>query len=134
MSNLQYSNLEDSLQRTATKRQLTYTWNPGGCIINSFRTATGKALIIKESKLKMPDYWGVTGIRQWGCWEQAHCFCCFFLSNYCKERPGEPKPHCSLPLLIPRARVCASSTSHTPLLSQRSDSSNTDYKQVAEPL
>lgn len=43
---LQHNNLEDSLQRIATKKQLTYTWNRGGRIIDSFHTITGKALII----------------------------------------------------------------------------------------
>lgn len=86
----QCNNSKDSLQRSATHWQLTHTWNPGGCIIDSSLITTGKTFIIKESKLKIPDSWGATGLRQWGCSERAQrCF----LSNYCTEQPGET---CSL--------------------------------------
>lgn len=51
---LQHSNSEDSLQRTATKRQLSYTWIPGGCVVSSSHSITVYALIIKESKAENP--------------------------------------------------------------------------------
>lgn len=86
----QRNNSKDSLQRTATHWQLTHTWNPGGCIIDSSLTTTGKTFIIKESKLKIPDSWDATGIFQWGCSEWAHYW---FFSNYCTQQSGES---CSL--------------------------------------
>lgn len=87
----QCNNSKDSLQRTATHSwQLTHTWNPGGCIIDSSLITTGKTFVIKESKLKIPDSWDAAGICQWGCSEGAHC--CFF-PNYCTQQPGES---CSL--------------------------------------